>query len=46
MLEVCERFKFTIREYQALPPGDKILYNEYTKIKIEAETKSPALKLK
>ena len=32
MMLVCERFPQigTIRNYMALPPGDKALYNQYT----------------
>jgi hypothetical protein len=48
MLEVCERFPKigTIADYQALPPGERALYNQYTLLKIEIETKSTALKFK
>jgi hypothetical protein len=45
MIEVCERFNMRISEYQALPPGDRVLYNQYTLFKLEAEAKTPALKL-
>lgn len=42
MLEVCERFKMRISEYQALPLGEKALYNQYALIKLEFEAKAPA----
>ena len=41
MLEVCERFNITIADFQSLPPGEKALYKEYTKFKIESEAKLP-----
>jgi hypothetical protein len=41
MLEVCERFRMTIADYQALPPGERALYNQHTLIKLEAEAKRP-----
>jgi len=44
VLEVCERFNMRIGEYQALSPGERILYDGYTLIKLEAEAKTPALK--
>jgi hypothetical protein len=46
MLEVCERFQMRISEYQALPPGERVLYDQYTLIKIEAEAKAPTLRFK
>jgi hypothetical protein len=48
MLEVIDRFPKigTIEDYQALEPGKRILYNEYTKYKIEQEARTaPALRL-
>jgi len=47
MLEVCERFPAigTIQNYQALPPGERALYNQYTLIKLEAEAKNLPLKI-
>jgi len=44
MLEVCERFNMRIGEYQALPHGERVLYDQYTLIKLEKEAKTPALK--
>jgi len=46
MLEVVERFPGigTIENYQALSPGERALYDQYTLIKLEAEAKaSPAI---
>jgi len=39
MLEVCERFPKigTIRDYQALPAGERMLYDQYTLMKLEEE---------
>ena len=54
MLEVLERFpaigmmdtsKTPIENYQALPLGERILYEQYALIKLEDEAKTPALKL-
>jgi hypothetical protein len=47
MLEVCERFPAigTIAGYQALPRGERILYDQYTMIKLENEARTPALKI-
>jgi hypothetical protein len=47
MLEVCERFPKigTIANYQALPPGEKAIYNQYTLLKLEEESKRPACAL-
>ncbi|MFP3153137.1 hypothetical protein LQZ18_01640 [Lachnospiraceae bacterium ZAX-1] len=47
MLEVCERFPKIgdIPTYQALPIGERILYDRYALMKIEAETRTPAIKL-
>jgi hypothetical protein len=41
MLEVIERFPAigTIESYRALPPGQKVLYNQYTLLKLEEENK-------
>lgn len=44
MLEVCERFNMRIDEYLSLPIGDRALYNQYTIIKIEAESKVITMK--
>lgn len=44
MFEVCERFNMRIEEYQRLSPGERALYNQYTLIKIEAESKVFKLK--
>ena len=53
MLEVLERFPAIgmiqpgltpIENYQALPPGERELYEQYTLIKWETEAKTPALK--
>ena len=50
MLEVLERFPAIgmlqpgltpIQNYQALPPGERILYDQYTLAKHEAEAKRP-----
>jgi hypothetical protein len=47
MLEVCERFPRigTIANYQALPPGERALYNHHTLLKIEQEARSPAIRI-
>ena len=45
MLEVLERFKMTISEYQALPTGERALYNQYILIKLEENAKAPACPL-
>ena len=47
MLEVCERFPAigTIQNYQALPPGERALYNQYVLFKIEEAAKTPAINL-
>ena len=41
MLEVCERFGLLIDAYQALPPGERALYNQYALMKLEAEARRP-----
>ena len=43
MLEVCDRFNMLIGEYQALPSGERALYNQYVIMKLEAEAKTPVL---
>jgi hypothetical protein len=42
MLEVCERFPAigTIETYMALSSGARAIYNQYTLLKIEAETRA------
>ena len=47
MLEVLERFPAirTIQDYQALPPGEKALYNQYALLKLEEAARSPAISL-
>ena len=47
MLEVCQRFPAigTIQTYQALPPGERALYDQYVLLKLEAEAKTPACPL-
>ena len=47
MLEVCERFPAigTIENYQALPPGERALYNQYVLLKLEEAAKTPACPL-
>lgn len=47
MLKVCERFPQIggIREYLALPPGEKALYEQYTMVVIAEEAKRPTLRL-
>jgi len=45
MLEVCDRFGILISDYQALPPGERALYNQYARMKLEAEAKTPVLKI-
>jgi len=44
MLEVCERFNMRISEYQALPAGERLLYDQYALLKLEIEKNTPALK--
>jgi hypothetical protein len=41
MLEVCERFRMTISEYQTLPVGERALYNQYVVLKHEEAMKAP-----
>jgi len=47
MLEVCERFPAigTIQNYQALPPGERALYNQYALLKLEEVVKNPKIRL-
>jgi len=45
MLEVCDRFKMTIADYRALPKGERLLYEQYTLLKLEQEAKTPVLKI-
>ena len=47
MFEVLERFPAigTIEQYRTLPPGEKILYDQYVLIKLEEEAKRPACAL-
>jgi hypothetical protein len=45
MLEVCERFGIRISDYRALPAGERTLYDQYTLLKLEAETRTPVVKL-
>ena len=45
MLEVCERFNMRIGEYLSLFPGEKVLYNQYTLIKIKEEAKNIKFRL-
>ena len=42
MLEVCQRFIMNIDEYQALPAGQRALYDQFTLIKLEEEAKATA----
>jgi len=46
MLKVCERFPQIggIRDYLALPPGERALYRQYTLDALAAEAKIPVLK--
>ena len=39
MFEVCERFNMRIEEYQRLSPGERALYNQYTLVKLDDESK-------
>ena len=47
MLRVCERFPQigTIRDYLALPLGERALYEQYTLDAIQAEAKTPVLRI-
>ena len=47
MLKVCERFPKigTITDYMALPPGERALYDQYTLDALEAEARTPELKI-
>lgn len=47
MLKVCERFPQvgTITNYMALPPGERALYDQFTLDALEAEAKTPVLKI-
>lgn len=47
MLEVCERFPAigTIQNYLALPPGERVLYNQYVLLKITQEAQTPTIKI-
>ncbi len=44
MLEVCERFGMRIDEYRNLAPGERILYDQYTLVKLEDEARTPVFK--
>lgn len=46
MLQVCERFPQigTIEDYLALPPGERLLYEQYTMAAVRAEAAHPVLK--
>lgn len=44
MLEVCERFNMRIDEYMNLPERERVLYDQYTLIKLENEAKTPVIK--
>lgn len=47
MLEVCERFPAigTIQNYLALPPGDRMLYDQFVLLKLKQEAQAPAIKI-
>lgn len=47
MLKVCERFPQIggIRDYMALPVGERTLYQQYTLDAIKTETRTPVLKI-
>ena len=47
MFKVLERFPQIggIRDYQELPLGEKLLYQNYTIDALEAEAKQPVLKI-
>ncbi len=47
MLKICERFPQigSIRDYMALSPGEKALYRQYTLDALEAEARTPILKI-
>lgn len=47
MLKVCERFPGigTIEAYMTLPPGERALYEQYTLDALEAEARTPVLKI-
>ncbi len=47
MLKVCERFPQLggIRDFLALPPGEKALYEQYTLAVLAEEAKTPFLRL-
>jgi len=45
MLEVCERFGMRIAEYEALPPGEKMLYDRYALLKLKEAAKNPVVRL-
>lgn len=44
MLEVCERFNMRIDEYMSLPEGERVLYDQYTLVKLDIEAKTPVIK--
>lgn len=46
MLAVCERFPQIggIRDFLALPPGERALYRQYTLDALEREAKAPVLR--
>lgn len=48
MLKVCEKFPQIggVRDYLALPPGERALYNQYALDALEIEAKNPVLKIK
>lgn len=43
-MEVCERFRMTIPDYQSLPTGERILYDQYALFKLQEAAKTPVLK--
>ena len=47
MMNVLERFPQIggINDYIELPPGEKVLYNQYTWYAIEKDEKTPVLKI-
>ncbi len=47
MMKVCEKFPQigTIRDYMALPLGERVIYDQFTIDAIQAEAKTPIIKL-
>jgi hypothetical protein len=45
MLEVCYAFNMRLCEYQALPAGEKMLYDQFVLVKLGEAAKVPSCPL-